>query len=207
MIIHDHEQYSAEWWQARLGIPTASGVDKLITSTGAPSKQAAAYANTLIAERLSGRSDDSVSTVWTERGRETEGEAREMLELVLDQEITEVGFITTDDRTIGCSPDGVILSEGSILEGVEIKCPKGSTHVEYLRAGKVPPKYLGQVQTCLYVTGASAWWFCSYYPGIDPLILRVEPDLEWHGKLEEAVQALHQTIEQSIKTLENKSEK
>ena len=161
MIVHDHEQYSPEWWQARLGIPTASSIDKLLTATGKASTQATAYMHALIAERLSGRSDESVSTVWTERGKETEDEARQMLALVLDQEITEVGFITDDDGTVGCSPDGLILDGADIAAGVEIKCPKGSTHVEYLLGGKVPTKYVAQVQASLYVTKAPAWWFCS----------------------------------------------
>jgi hypothetical protein len=39
MITHDVTQGSPEWLEARLGIPTASEFDKIITPTGKPSTQ------------------------------------------------------------------------------------------------------------------------------------------------------------------------
>ena len=36
------------------------------------------------------------------------------------------------------------------------------------------------------VTGLAAWWFMSYYPGLDPLILQVERD-EYTEKVAEAI--------------------
>jgi len=54
MIVHDVDQNTDEWFQLRLGIPSASEFDKLITSSGSRSKQLDAYANRLVAERLTG---------------------------------------------------------------------------------------------------------------------------------------------------------
>jgi len=47
-------------------------------------------------------------------------------------ELELVGFITTDDDNLGCSPDA--LSEGR-REGLEIKCPTPPTHVGHMLDG------------------------------------------------------------------------
>ena len=51
MIILDHEQGSDEWFAARLGRPSASMFNKLITSTGKPSTSAGKYIDELVDER------------------------------------------------------------------------------------------------------------------------------------------------------------
>jgi len=55
IIEYDIEQGSERWLQARLGIPTASAFDKIVTSTGKASTQSNAYMNKLLAEWLTGR--------------------------------------------------------------------------------------------------------------------------------------------------------
>jgi hypothetical protein len=55
MVIETFEQYSDEWWAARVGIPTASCFGKIITpKTMQPSKQAEKYIYTLAGERIVG---------------------------------------------------------------------------------------------------------------------------------------------------------
>lgn len=175
MIIHEHEQGSPEWFAVRLGIPTASCFDKILTSTGKSSASSTTYMHTLIAERLAGRQVDDYTNAHMERGKELESEARELFRFATDLYMPECGFITDDDRTMGCSPDGW---NGEV--GLELKCPKASTHVKYLLGGKCPSDYVPQVQGSMYVTVAKSWWFCSYYPGLDPLIVEVPADLDWH---------------------------
>ena len=63
MIRLDVEQGYAEWVAARLGIPTASCFDKIITpKTMKPSASADKYAWELIAERVLGRPVDDASS-------------------------------------------------------------------------------------------------------------------------------------------------
>ena len=58
-------------------------------------------------------------------------------------DVEEVGFILHPERDdIGLSPDGIINSG---VKAVEIKCPKSPTHIEYMRSGTVPKKYLFQL--------------------------------------------------------------
>ena len=107
-----------------------------------------------------------------QRGVELEFEARAFFTLETGLSVDQVGFITNDAGSAGCSPDGLIAETA----GLEIKCPKASTHFKYLRAGDLPAFYKPQVHFSMAITGFTQWWFMSYFPGLDPLILTVERD-------------------------------
>jgi len=172
MIILDVVQNSPEWFEARMGIPTASSFDKIITSTGKPSTQAKSYMNKLLAEWLTGESDSIKQNEWMERGHELEGQARSLYGFLNDCEPKQVGLIYKDDRKlVSCSPDSLLDDKGH-----EIKCPAPHTHVEYLLADKLPTKYKIQVQGSMYVTGLDKWVFQSFHPTMPSLILEVGRD-------------------------------
>jgi putative phage-type endonuclease len=180
MIIEEFHQGSEEWWEARLGIPTASNFDKIITSKGEPSKQAKKYMYRLAGERVTGICEEGYNGKFMQRGKEMEQEAREFYEMLNDVEIKEVGLCYADaSKKYSCSPDGLVGDEGL----VEIKCPIITTAVEYLLAGKLPISYFEQVQGQLLVTGRKWVDFISYYPGLKPLIIRVKRDEEFITKL------------------------
>ena len=181
MIILDNlEQGSEEWLMARSGIPTASNFKKIISSTGKASTSAKGYMNELLAEFVAGKTYAMEPTEWMQRGTELEEEARTAYSFITDNEVQEVGLIYQDEsRLVSCSPDGLIGEDG----GLEIKCPKHSTHVGYLLGGEVPAEHFVQVQGCLYVTGRKWWDFMSYHPDFDPLIVRVERDEKFMGSL------------------------
>ena len=184
MIIEHFEQGSEEWKAARVGIHTASQFDALITPLGKAKKGEGpdTYLNTLIAECLTGeREEVPPNLYWMKRGIKIEPEARETLEVTLDIEFAEVGMIYTDEsRTTACSPDGINFE---LEVGAEIKCPAAHTHVGYLRGGTVPKKYIHQVQGSMLVTGYKYWYFMSYHPDIQPLIVKVERDEEYINTL------------------------
>jgi len=162
-------QYSSEWWSVRAGIPTASCADKILTPTGKLSAQSEAYLNQLLAERAGYGDEPTEPTDWMLRGLELEPEARAYYELETGQTVLQVGFLTNEDGTAGCSPDGLLPDAGW-----EVKCPKASTHFGYLRANELPPYYAPQVHFSMAVTGLDRWVFMSYFPGLDPLIVQVE---------------------------------
>src|SRR5579871_3733967 len=102
MIVIDCEQGSDEWHKARLGLPTASEFDKIITPTGKPSTQYDAYANRLLAEIMVGHSVETFEkTPWMERGNALEADAASFYELQREVTLTPVGFVTDDARTMG----------------------------------------------------------------------------------------------------------
>lgn len=172
MLVEMIEQGSPEWFEARIGIPTASCFDKILSPTGKPSTQAGAYMNKLLAEWLTGKPTNSDSNEWMLRGSELEADARKLYEFSTDVEVGQVGIVYKDEsRLVSCSPDG-LTPDG----GLEIKAPAPHTHVEYLLAGKIPTKYIPQVQGSMYITGRPHWDFMSYHPEMTPLIIRVERD-------------------------------
>ena len=174
MQILDIEQRTDDWYKVRGVIPTASKFDKIITPTGKPSTQAAVYMYTLLANWLAGgvTSDerDGFESAWMARGTEMEDEAIAWYEMSV-AEVDRVGFCLRDDQLAGCSPDALLLDSEC---GLELKCPKASTHVQYLLDQKLPTKYIPQVQGSMWVTGFDSWDFLSYHPDLEPLLIHVE---------------------------------
>jgi hypothetical protein len=191
MRIIECEQGSPEWLQARLGIPSASSYSKLVTSTGKASAQATAYINQLVAERITGEPTFFQVTDPMQRGMDLEPQARTAYEMETGNLVSQVGFLMHDTLQAGASPDGMVGKNG----GLEIKCPSGHTHVEYLRDGDLPIKYFQQVQGCLWISGRDWWDFMSYHPKMEPLIVRVFRDEEFIKALECAVIEAVQMIE------------
>ena len=93
MNVIDCEQGSSEWFMARLGIPTASEFNKIITPAKLePSRSADTYINKLVAEWLRDKPDESFQSDWMKRGLEVEEEARDFYTFQTDVEVTQVGF-------------------------------------------------------------------------------------------------------------------
>ena len=197
MRIIESVQGTPEWLASRLGCPSGSGFDKLITATGKPSTQAEGYINQLIAEKLTGETTYVKVNEWMERGTLLEPRARDFYSIMSDNEVTEVGFCKHDELECGISPDGLIGSEG----GLEIKCPAPSTHVAYLRGGNLPTKYKQQVMGCLWITGRDWWDFVSYHETMPALMVRVERDEDYIKALAEEVQRACETIETQYQKL------
>lgn len=173
MLTVDVEQGTPEWFAARCGIPTASGFDKLLTSKGEPSKQAQKYLYQLAGERITGKPEEGFKSDFMQRGNDREQEARNFYTVITDNVIQKVGVcFPNEQKKYACSPDGLIGTDG----GIEIKCPSIAVHVEYLLKNEVPTDYFQQVQGNLFVTGRKWWDFVSYYPGLKPLIIRVQRD-------------------------------
>jgi len=183
MRIIDCEQRSPEWYAARLGIPTASNFAKIITSNGAPSKQADGYLNQLVAERITGTMEEGFQSASMEEGVRREAASRRIYAMDHETEVQEVGFCLHYSGLFGCSPDGLVGDDGMI----ELKNPLAKTAIQYLRSGDLPSDYFHQVQGQLLVTGREWCDFVVYYPGLWRFEIRVLPDKEFHGKLLDAL--------------------
>ena len=180
MIIYwEMEQQSPEWFEKRLGIPTASRFDKIITPAGKASSQADDYANTLVAEWLMGAKVDIDQNYWMQRGVELEPEAVAAYEFEHDMDTQTVGFVTTDDGWIGASPDRMVGDDGI----VEVKCPAPHTHIGYLLKNELPGGYRAQVQGQLMVTERQWCDWISYHPDMPTVVVRVYRDEEYIEQL------------------------
>ena len=179
MRVSDDIQGSDDWLESRLGRPTASNFSKLITPTGKASSSADAYINELIAQKITRDMPEFYKSDAMQRGNDLEPHAKAAYEFTYDVEVVEVGLCLHDEYECGCSPDGLINDDG----GLEIKCPLPGTHISYLRDGKVPSKYIPQVQGCLWITNREWWDFMSYHPSMEDLIVRVYRDDAYIEKL------------------------
>ena len=194
MKIIDCEQGSDQWFAARLGVPSGSMFNKIITPAKLePSKQAADYVNKLCAEWVLGKGEDNYQSKDMENGVVTEEEARDWYIFQTGYAVEQVGFCLADNEQYGVSPDGLIKIEKG---GVEIKCPTPGVHFGYFVDDKVPPIYKLQVLAGLLVTGYDWWDFVSYHPDMKPLIVRtwrkdVIDDLE---KLEKSLVVINKQI-------------
>lgn len=205
MIIHrEFQQHSLEWLQARAGIPTASEFDRLLTPKFEIRKgeMPKSYLAAKVAEAWTGMStDDSPSFGFSsfamDQGNILEDEAIPWYELEFAETVERVGFVTTDDKLAGCSPDGLI-AEG----GIEIKCPALHTHVGYLLAGELPKDYACQVHGSMYVTGAPWWKFLSYRRRLPPLIMTIFRDDEIQKQIAAALSEFQTQFKAAMERME-----
>jgi hypothetical protein len=191
MKLIDCVQGSPEWHAVRLGRPTASAFDQIITPGGLLSKSADDYMLKLLFEWMSGEPADNFSSEMAARGSNLEEQAANYYELVNGVELKKIGFVLRDDERCGCSPDRLCGADGL----VELKAPAGWTHIGYLLAsldsgdakGVLSGKYKVQLQGQLYVCERAWVDIMSYNPVIPAVIIRVERDEAYIAKLKVAL--------------------
>jgi hypothetical protein len=190
--IIDVQQGSADWFHARLGIPTASCFDQIVTPVRCElSKSAAKYAYRLVAERLLNTPAESLEgQQWMERGQELEPAAVRQYEFVQDVETRPVGFITTDDGLLGASPDRLV--KGRAI-GLEIKCPAPHTQIGYLLDGH-NEAYRPQVQGQMLVAELERVDFYAYHPRMPACLIETPRDEAYIGRLAAALAAFNEQL-------------
>jgi hypothetical protein len=191
MIPHYMNQGTPEWITARLGIPTASRFHDIVgNATGELSRArdkkglsevAKKYAYALIAETLLGHAlEQPPGTPWAMlRGKELEGAAIEQYSFTHDVEIKRLGFVTTDDGRIGCSPDGLIIGARG---GLETKCLLAEAHMGLFIDGP-DDRFKPQVQGCLATAELEFWDLHAYHPELPPFTLRTYRDEPYIAKM------------------------
>lgn len=183
ILLNEFQQGSAEWFMARLGIPTASRFDEIITpKTLKPSSSQERYAQQLLAEALLGAPLDENRVDFIERGKILEKFAVPYYELQADTDTEEVGFILRDDGRSGASPDRLVGADGLL----EIKVPMAHTHMGYL-LDKDGIGYKCQVQGQLWVAEREWCDTLSWHPTIPPALVRQHRDEKFIAALSGAV--------------------
>lgn len=192
-------QGTAEWKQIRLGKVTASRVADLVAKTKVGwGASRANYMAELLAERLTGTPADSYTNAAMQWGTEQEPDARSAYEFRTDAEVEQIGFIHHPAiGQSGASPDGLVGTEGM----VEIKCPNTATHIETLLGGKVPEKYVTQMQWQMACASRNWCDFVSYDPRLPErmrlFVARIERD-------EKRIKELEANVTEFLFELDNK---
>lgn len=189
MIHHAVVQGSEEWLRLRLGRPTASEFDRIITpKKWEPTSGAArrGYAVKLLTELILDGPLDGPTTPSMVHGKDWEIKARRAYEMLEGVDVEDCGFCTTDDGLVGASPDAFVGDDGSL----EIKCPeRPEIHVGYLlNPDGFKEEHWVQTQGQLYVTGRKWTDLISYFMGIPMARVRITPHPEFQAKLDAALQ-------------------
>lgn len=172
------------WLMARLGVPSASMFDKIITPKELKlSKSATPYMAALLAEWLLREPDDRNSD-FMERGKELEPRAVKRYESEMETETTPIGFALHDEWDAGASPD----RQAGTIGGVEIKVPGAAKHALYLvDPDKLRAEHEMQVQGQLWVTRWEWVDLFSWNPVLPPVRVRVYPNEKFHAAFDEHI--------------------
>jgi len=202
------EQQSNEWFTARLGKVTASRVADVIakTKTGYSASRDN-YMAQLICERLTGQKGESFTNAAMEWGTQTEPLARSAYENARNLLVKEVGFINHPRIEMsGASPDGLVADDGL----VEIKCPNTATHIDTLLSGKVPTKYITQMQWQMLCCQRKWCDFVSFDNRLPEhlqlFVQEVEFDPEYCAMLEKEVVLFLTELDNKVAKLKEKYE-
>lgn len=184
----DAEQRSPDWFAARLGRLTGSRAgDMLATIKSGEAAARRDLRTQLVCERLTGQlQEDTYINAVMQRGIDCEPQAFAAYEAQTGTLVERSGFLSHTEHMAGCSLDGHIGAFTGILE---LKCPKSTTHLRYLRGGVVPSEHLPQIAHNLWITGAQWADFVSFDdrfpPELQLFIVRVT-------RLESAIAAYEQ---------------
>lgn len=198
------EQGTAEWLEIRQGKITASRIADVMDylKKGGEGASRRNYRQELLAERLSGRSEDHYVSAEMAWGSEFEPIARSAYEIGTESMVDTVGFVLhpTFDFA-GASPDGLVNDDGLI----EIKCGKTTTHLRWMQAGVVPEEHQLQILWNLACTERQWADFVSFDPrlpdGLKIFIARMDRDDARIDQIESEVASFNGEVEQAIAAL------
>ena len=192
------EQRSTEWFEARLGKPTASKYGDIMARTrngyGAQRKN---YMAELVTQRLTGNIPEPYTNAAMQWGTDNEPLARLAYTLETGNDAEETGLWLHDIIPTGASPDGFVGDYGVL----EIKCPNTATHIETLQSKNLPSQYKAQVQGQLWITERAWCDFVSFDPRLPEnaqmIVIRIDRDEQYITELEkEIIQFLTEVDEQ-----------
>ncbi len=197
------EQYSDEWFAARIGKVTASRICDVIAKTkSGPSASRGNYLAELVSERLTGKAADRFVSGPMQWGTDIEPMARDAYSQIMDVSVDDPGFVEHLKIPMsGASPDGLIGLSGLL----EIKCPNTATHIQTLLSEVVPAKYIPQIQWQMACTGREWCDFVSFDPRLPAetslFVRRVEKDAEYIKALEDAVRVFLAEVDDTLSRL------
>jgi len=190
---YDIIQNTDEWHEMRKGKITASSCSDLLMKK--TNKGYMTLVKRVAYERVTGRLAHTWGgNYYTQRGHDLEPLAIEAFELETFTNIERVGFIGND--TVGCSLDGLISTDGLL----EVKCLEWSAHMDLLEL-QTPSAYNPQMQFQLLVSGREYNILYAYHPGLKPVQIRVEKDVEFFENIKQRLVEIEDDITNKIKQM------
>lgn len=188
------EQGTPEWFQARLGMPTASEFATVLAKgrDGGKSQGRKTYMLKLADELVTGEPMEAFTNSHMERGKEMEDEARLFYSFMHDCQPDRVGFVLHDSVRTGCSPDSLVGDDGLL----EIKTKLPHLLAECRLSGRFPAEHVAQCQGALWITGRQWIDLAVYWPKRPLLVVRAMRDEEYIARLAEAVNDFNYELEE-----------
>ena len=144
----------------------------------------------LLKEKITGESTQ-VEHAGMKRGKDLEPLVLSMLNAKLSCAMEPAVFEHDDYSFLSASLDGF----DSVLNVIcEIKCPNALDH-KLATQGKVPEKYIPQLQHAMLVTGLNHIVYCSYSKG-EIVIVNVEADINYQNLLLEQCIKFHASMKE-----------
>lgn len=196
MEIINCAQGSYEWLAVRAGRFTATDASEVKTA----GKGLETLSYQIAAFKLTGELPEVVTSSAMERGKMLEPQARAAYIEATGQEVQTVGFCALDEF-IGCSPDGLVGTDGLI----EIKCKTDPHHLFAVVNGWVDPKHEWQMQFQMLVTDRKWCDYVLYNPNFkEPLYIKtIQRDEEKIAKLREGLALGVKLAKEHIKQFED----
>lgn len=194
----DVEQGSPEWFECRRGLPTASNFSEVMASgrDGGASKTRDLLMRKLAGEIVSGVNREDFRNGAMDRGNAMEDEVRSLYAMIAGVEPIKVGFVRRQMRygIIGASPDSFVGDE----RGVEIKTAAPHLLIETLKADRVPPEHILQIQGCMMVTGRKYWDLAIGYTGMPLFRKTVRRDESVIARLDLALSVFYEELNELV---------
>lgn len=201
--VSETPQNTTEWLLERLGKPSGSVLDRIVTSTGKLSSSRDDLVNRAVAELILEVPDETFQSDSMLRGKLLEDDALEFFNFTNDFEFKKVGFVEKLDENgepmgYGFSPDALW---GKMF--LELKVPEPHTHLAYLSLNDVPKTYFQQTQMP-FLVGMESGIFGSFHPNLPCVCVKVNPDEKWLKLAEPLVLETVQMIKEKFEELSKK---
>ena len=193
--VFDCEQGSAEWYAARMTLPTASMFHAVMAKgkSGGESVTRRKYLLQLAGEILTGEPAETYTNAHMERGKVMEDEARRLYAFVHDDaELQRVGFIKNGNT--GCSPDSLVGDDGML----EIKTALPHVLLDLIDRDQFPPEHKAQSQGGLWVAKRQWVDLAIYSPGLPLFEKRAERDENYISQIEAAVSEFNDELQRLV---------
>lgn len=190
-------QGSAEWHAARMGIPTASEFDKLLPgSRGKYLQSRRTYLMQVAGEiLLPADLPEEFSSLYTDRGKRLEPEARDMYAFLHGAAPEQVGFATNGRK--GCSPDSIIGDNGAL----EIKSKKPAFLLEAICDDAFVDEHKAQCQGALLVLEREWIDLACYWPGLPLFTKRAYRDEEYIRTLSDEINRFNEEVDRVVEAV------
>lgn len=177
-----------------------------------------------------GEQFDSTTTPAMARGTELEPIARKEYIQQTFNDVQEVGFVDWEQLRAGCSPDGVIYNETTVIDDmdvqrningepelvittpkklvfqridkiIEIKCPNIKNYLKMV-SGNIPPLYKCQMQFNMLITGAKSCDFVVYHPDMQLFIKEIDADADFQADIVSVLEKLNSRYDEILEQIE-----